>query len=319
MAKSTTTTKAKTKTTKKSAARTAAAKTTKSSVKAKTTKSATSSKKTVAKKAPTKVAEVKKTAVKRSVTVGKFNRGFVFAGVILAVQAVLSVVLMKADSAQVFLGHLTKNELASRAGTVLAPAAHPFYEFEIRWVLAVVLGVSAIFAVLRGTKFLAVERAGLKSRVQKFRWLDIAVTYALVFELVALLNGVQDLIAIKLGMIAIALGAYFAWMHERQNTVSDKAGKANLVAASISFAVPVLAVIGTMWGTVVYGLVRSPWYAYAAAALLALGLLAVLLNLKRSANVSEQYYAKLDSMYNVQSLVVKVLLGVALIVGLYAK
>src|SRR6202008_1043066 len=180
MAKSTSTTKAKSKTTKKPAAKTASAKTTKTTAKTratKTTSKAKVTKKTTAVKAtkPAAKAEVKRAVV----TTTGVNKPFVVVGAAFALLAVFAGFFMKTASAAVFLGHLTKDELASNASTVLVSAAHPLYEVEFRWLLVVLLGVSAVFAIVRGTKWQAREIAGIKAGVQPTRWLDVAVTGAL--------------------------------------------------------------------------------------------------------------------------------------------
>ena len=315
MAKSTSTTKAKTKTTnKKAPAKTAAAKTAKSSAKARTTKSAAASKKTVAKKV-----EVKKTNAQKPAFTSRFNQQYVIAGVILGLQAILAGILMKADSVQVFLGHLTKNELASNATTVLASAAHPLYELELRWVLVAFLGVSALFAVLRGTKWQHREAAGVKTGVQPLRWIDFAVTGAIFFELVALLNGVQDAVALKLGMLSIALTAYFAWMYERENAATGKPARASLIGSQAAAAVPILVLATTMWSTYVYGMVRSPWYAYAAAAAFVAWLCVIQSCLKKTPVVGKHNYISVDKSYNVLTFLARTTVAVVLIVGLYAS
>lgn len=330
MAKSTTTTKAKTKTTKsanrRTATKVASAKTTKATKTAAKTRSAKATPKAkVAKKAaPAKKAAVKAPvkaeATKKSVvTTGTFNRPFVLVGLAFAVLAGLAGYFMKGDSAQVFLGHVAKNELASTAGTVFASAAHPLYEIEFRWLLVVLLGVSAVFAIVRGTRWQAAETAGIKAGVQPTRWIDFAVTGALMFEVVALLNGLQDAIALKFGILSIALTAYFAWMYERENAATGKPARASLVGAQLAALVPVLALLATLYGTFVYGIIRSPWYAYAAFAAFVVWLALTARNLKQTPQLSKQGYQAIDKAYNVQSVLVKVALAVILIVGLYDK
>lgn len=326
MAKSTTTTKAKTKTTKKPVTKSASAKkpatTTKAKkapAKARTTKVAasTKAKKPVAPKATAAAKSSTKQAVTK--TVARYHRGYVFAALALAIQAIIAGLVMKADSVQVFLGHLAKNELASANSTVLAPAAHPLYEIEFRWLLVVFLGVSAVFALLRGTRLLARENAGIKLGVQPMRWIDYAVTGALAFEIVALLNGLQDAVALKFGMLSIALSAYFAWMYERENAVSGKPARASLLGSQLAVAVPVVALLVTAWGTYAYGIVRSPWYAYAALAVFIIGAVATLNRLKRTAVAGKHDYLTLDNSYTLWNVLGKVVLATILIVGLYAQ
>jgi hypothetical protein len=237
----------------------------------------------------------------------------------MLVQAVLAGFLMKTDSAQVFLGHLAKNELASTTGTVFAAAAHPLYEIEFRWLLVVLLGVSVVFAVLRGTKWQARESAGVATGVQPLRWIDFAVTGALLFEIVALLNGLQDAVALKLGILSVALTAYFAWMYERENAATGKPARASLIGSQVAAAVAALTLLVTVWGTYIYGVVRSPWYAYAALLVFVAWVGSVVYSLKKTPLASKAGYQAIDKKYNLYSALAKVVFATILIVGLYAK
>lgn len=313
MAKSTTTTKAKTKTTKKKAPAKAAAKSTKST--------STRAKKPSTK--ATKPAASKPQAAKATPAVSSslFKRPqAVFAGlyVLLAVAAGF---LMNTASAQVFLGHLAKDELASRSGTVLAPAATAVYEVEFRWLLVVLLGVSAVVALLRATRFSKQEESGIKNRVQPLRWVEFAIAGALAFEVAALLNGLQDLVALKLSMLSIALAALFAWLFEREHAATGKPARSLYIASALAVVLPVAALVVTMVGTYSYGLERSPWYAYAAAAVVSVGLLVTVRSVWNDfkKRAKPYNYAFIDRNYNRISVVTKVALAAVLIVGLYAK
>lgn len=325
MAKSTTTTKAKTKTTKKKPTTKAAAKTTKKTT---TAKAATKPKATTTKTTSKVVKSTKdtKVTVTKSVSkvdafIGVLSRWQVRAGLLLTALAVAAGFLMKSDSVQVFLGHLTKDELLSRSGTTLAAANHVVFEAEIRWLLVTVLAVAAMLALVRGTRYFAKEQAGVKARTQSLRWFDYGVTGALMFELVAVLNGVSDVIALKFGALFVVLAAFFGWLYERENASTNKPARALLVGAQVSVALPVLALAATMISTSIYGMVRSPWYAYAAAAVVAVGLIGTVRMLGRAVKNRNgaHDYSFVDRNYNVLSLATKALLAVVLIIGLYAK
>ena len=316
MAKSTTTTKAKTKTTKKKTPAKAAVKSAKST-------STKSTKKPVTKaavKSPTtaKAAKVSKPA---STRLSFLKRPQVIAAGIYGLLAVAAGMLMNNDSVQFLLGHLTKDELASSAGTVLAPAATSVAEFEYRWLLVGLLVTAAVIALLRGTRYAKQETEGLKSHVQALRWVEFGVTGALAFQLAALLNGMQDLMALKISCISIVAAAFFGWMFERENAATGKPSKALYYASAAAVVVPVLALVGTMYGTYVYGMERSPWYAYAAAAVVSVWLLVTVRSiwtnfLRRN---SSHNYVVVDRNYNRLSMLSKVLLAAVLITGLYAQ
>ena len=322
MATTTSTTKAKTKKTKKPAAKAAV----------KTTKKTETKKSSVTKKAPVKkqavTTKVEKPVSKASV---KSTRGSSFVAVlqreqmffagIFAALAVFAGYFMANNSVQVFMGHLAKDELASRAGTVLAPAAHAVYEVEFRWLLVALLGVSALIAVLRGTRFNARNQAGIKNRVQPLRWADFAITGSFAFAIVALLNGLQDAWALNFGIASIVLAAILAWMFEREHAVTGKPSRALYAASAVAVSIPVIGLFVTAYATYLYGMVRSPWYAYAAAFAVSIGLL---LTVRMTWTTFKKYgsthnYALIDRKYNTISVVSKVALAVILITGLYAS
>lgn len=318
MAKTTTTTKAKTKTTKSTKKPAPAA--------AKTTKSTVTAKKTAAKKAPVKVTStkvvtpIKKTAPAKAVKTAKtgtpiLNRAQVLLGVVFAGLAALAGFFMNNESVQVLFSHLTKDELASRAGTVLAPAAHVLYEVEYRWLVVAMLAVLAVIAVLRGTKYFAREESVVEAKVAPLRWIDYAVTSAFAFTIAGLLNGVQDGVALKFGVVSLLVAALLGWAFERETAVDGKAAKVIYGASLVMTAVPVLMLAATMYATWLYGMVRSPWYAYAAAAVFALSVL--LTTRMQWRNKQAVNYGLLDRGYNRLAVFSKVAFAVVLIVGLY--
>lgn len=328
MAKTTSKTQAKTKTTNKKPAAKSTAKATKA---AKTTKATTSkaTKKPAVKKAVAttkstiKPAETVKPTAKAAVSgvTPLLNRLQVQLGIVFAVLAGVAAYFMNTTSVQVLLGHLTKDELASTAGTVLAPAAHVLYEVEFRWLVVGFLVLAAVIAVLRGTKYLAKEEAAVTNKVNSLRWIDYALTTSVAFSIVALLNGVQDLIALKLSAIAILISAYLAWVFERENAATGKPTRSIYAVSALLAVVPVVFLVITMISTYIFGTdgasvaVRSPWYAYAAAAVVSVALLATT-RIQWNGFKKQYDFAFVNRNLSRVLLASKLLLVVILIVGL---
>lgn len=236
---------------------------------------------------------------------------------VFALLAVLAGYFVNTDSVQVLMGHLAKDELASRTGTVLAPAAHALYEVEFKWLLVTLLATAAIIAFLRGTRYYAQEQAGIKARVQRSRWIDFGITGALMFEIVALMNGLQDAVALKLSIVSILVAAYLAWVYERENAVTNKPSRSIYGATLVLIVLPVVVLAATMASTYFYSDVRSAWYAYAAAAVVGLGLILtvrMLNSAKNRSSVGDYYFA--DRNYNILSAGTKVALAAVVITGL---
>lgn len=328
MVKTTSKTQAKTKTTNKKPTIKVAAKTAKPAAKAAKTTRATASK-TVKKpvvKAPAKTTKSTIKAAETSKTTANgvtplLNRLQVQLGIVFAVLAGLAAYFMNTSSVQILLGHLTKDELASKSGTVLAPAAHVLYEVDYRWLVVGFLTLAAIIALLRGTKYLASEEAAVKGQVNKLRWIDYALTGSVAFSIAALLNGVQDLVALKLSAISIMVAAYLAWLFEREKAVTCKPTRSVYVVSALLTVIPVAFLALTMASTYIFGTdgasvaVRSPWYAYAAAAVVSLGLLAT--SRMQWNGFKKQYeFAFVNRNLGRISIVTKLLLAVILIIGL---
>lgn len=303
----------------------------KSKAKTKTAKKKTVKKTTVTKstatkpavKATKKVVKPSKTeaqikATKPTVTVDN-TKPFIPAAIVLLALAGFAAYFMKATTVQVFLGHLTKNELASTASTVLVAAAQPLCEVGIKWTLVGLLVISAVLVVLRATVWSAKENSGIKNGVQPMRWVDFGLTAAVAFQVTALVGGIQDFVALKLGAFVVVLLAYFAWQYERENAATGKPAKASLWGAKLSGLVVSLMLVATLAGTVVYGHVRSPWYAYALAAVFVAWLGATLYKLARTTKIGKHDYPSFDKSYDTISLIAKVVFAVVLIVGLYVK
>ncbi len=332
MAKTTSKTQAKTKTTNKKPSTKSTAKATKPAVKAaRTTKATTSraAKKPAVKKAVAttkstiKPAEAPKPVAKASVSgvTPLLNRLQVQLGIVFAVLAGLAAYFMNTTSVQVLLGHLTKDELASTAGTVLAPAAHVLYEVEFRWLAVGFLVLAAVVAILRGTKYLAKDQAAVTNKVSSLRWIDYAVTTSVAFSIAALLNGVQDLIALKLSAIAILISAYLAWVFERENAATGKPTRGIYAVSAVLAVLPVVFLVITMISTYIFGTdgasvaVRSPWYAYAAAAVVSISLLATT-RIQWNGFKRQYDFAFVNRNLSRILVVSKLLLAVILIVGL---
>ncbi len=239
-------------------------------------------------------------------------------GAIFSLLAVLAGYFVNTDSVQVLMSHLAKDDLASRAGTVLAPAASVLYEVEFRWLLVTLLVTAAVIAFLRGTRYNATEQLAVSSRTSKARWIEFGITGALAFEIVALLNGVQDAVALKVSLVSILVAAYLAWLYEREHAVTGKASKSLYSGALVLVAVPVLALVATMASTYFYAEVRSGWYAYAAAAVVSFGLIFMVRTARRVVltKSAPQHAYFVNRKYTLISVVTKVALAVVIITGL---
>lgn len=288
--KKSSTTKAKTKTTKN----TSAAKTSAKSVQA---------------KAPGKSVNVLKLRSLHMVSAGVF-----------ILLAILAGMFMGNDSRQLTVSYLTKDILAADPN-VLAPAIRSIYDVEIRWLLVAILVLSSILPLLYLTSWeKKYIQAVTKTRTVPWRWVDFAVTAALMVETVALLSGTHDIVVLKLiaGLIALSLG--LGWIAERQNNGVAKPAWAVYTTGLVAGALPWLLIAVSAVATVVYGSAWSSWYVYALYAVTIAGSVALaciqFTNYRRRLAAWQQNYMVVERNYLAVNLLTKAAFATVLIVGL---
>lgn len=325
MARTTSQSKAKTKTAKKpvAAKATKAVKTTTKKA-VKPVKAAAKKETKVVAKPAAKAASVRKPSavgrLLRSATPSGLRKLHVASALIYVVLAIVAGALMKAVvSVPLTVGYVTRNELLSTTNTVFAPAQHVLYNLDLRWAVIAVLAVSAFFSLLRMTRLEVAESEGLKIKVQPWRWVDLAVTGAVMVEVAAALYGIQSLDTLKLVGALTVFSLVLAWIAERENSGATKFVKGAYVASIVSGLVVFAVFASYGWATMVYGMVRFPWYAYAlfassvvTAALVTVNQYKGFRGVKTWAN-----YLFVERNYLLISLASKVAFAVILIVGLH--
>ena len=296
MATRKTTTRGKTKTAKKPAAKsTKATKTTKKSVAAKAVKPA-----------------AKKSSDRSLAQLFQLN---VFSAFLSVALAGVAGWFIGSTSYQIFTSLITKDELASKDLTVFVPAIHALYDVPIRWYVVGVLLVSALIPVLAATKLRRQYESAVKSKVNMWRWLEMAVVGSLIMTGVALINGVQDIMTLKLVGIMILVTCALGWFAEKQNAGATKPVWSNYVLSIFTGMVPWLVIAGYIVGTLVFGMVRSPWYVYALTGTTLIGFLGYAFNQMRQIKLLQDYTT--TERNNLQiGIFVKVAFAIILIIGL---
>ncbi len=257
-------------TTKKS---TSTSKTNTSKVKS-STKQATSKKPTV-KKVNSGASVQKKTAKASSVSKVKSFRAVevtlhslrsmnIAAAGLFVLLALLAGYLMSSASYMLTIGHVAKDDLASKTQTVFAPAVQPVLDIEVRWMVVGILLLSAVFPILYLSKLKERYAEYLnKTRMQPFRWIDFAITSALMTSVAAILSGVNDIATLEILAGVVGISAVVAIIAERQNNSSSKLVRSAFLTGAVTVLLPWLLIAMYATTTIIYGMVRSPWYVYA--------------------------------------------------------
>lgn len=252
----------------------------------KTSTKKTTRKRTVSARAATKKSVAKKPAVKnakskqagvatkktdvKGVTLQKIFKFNLFAALVNAVFAVLSVIFLSKQSVEFTLAHSTKDELASTEATVLGPAFRAITEVEVRYLLAFIFGLSAVFSLLLATRLRKQYEAGVTAKVSTLRWIFIGLISAFTLELATILAGVHEIVTLKLVGALVLVTALLGWLAEKQNQTATK----NFAPFWLSVLTGFLAWIPLLVGLIATGLVgmeRFSWYVYVLAGVLLLG------------------------------------------------
>lgn len=170
---------------------------------------------------------------------------------------------MNNTSYQLTLGHLAKDEIASKVSPVLVPAVQSVFDVQVRWIVVVIMLIAIILPALYLTK-LTVRYADFlkKTRMLPLRWLDYAVIGALMVETIALISGVSDLPTLKLLAGLVVLSAATGLIAERQNNVALTPVRSSYFLSMAAGLLPLLFILSYAVATIVYGTSQVPWYLY---------------------------------------------------------
>lgn len=232
--------------------------------------------------------------------------------------AILAGFLMGEASFQLTLTYLAKDDLLSKANTVFAPASHAFFDIQMRWVLVVILVLSAVVPALYQFYLKKRYEQGIKNKSLTLRWIDMAITAALMVEVIALLSGIQDLMILKIIGGVVVISCLLGWLAEKQYAELKKPVWTTYILSLILGVLPWLLIITSAIATPFYSSVRAPWYLYALYAVSLITFIAVYLNQYRFFKKVGQWkdYLFVERNYLLISLFSKITFALVLIIGL---
>lgn len=287
----------------------------KTSTKKKTTKKASASKASVSKKATAKKASAKSSTP--MVTLEKLYRFNIFSAVANLGFAVLSVIFLSSASVTLLWAHSTSDNLASTENA-LGPAFNNVFTVEIRYLLAVLFGISAVFSLLLVTRLKSKYEKGVSSKVSAIRWIFLGITSALTLEIVSILGGVTEVATLKLIAGLILVTSLLGWISEVQN----KSGAKNFAPFYLSLFTGALAwvpLVSALVGTALYGLENFQWYVYLLAVVVLSGFISIALNqyryIKSGANASQ--YLDVEGKYVSSDFLIKLATFVITFIAFY--
>lgn len=291
----------------------------KSSTKKKVTKKSASAKVSAKKVAAKKAPKAKSTAKSNApmVTLEKLYKFNIFAAVASLGFAVLSVIFLSNTSVNLLFAHSTKDELASTEGA-LGPAFNSILNVEVRYLLAVVFGLSAIFSLLLATKLRSRYEKGVKEKVSTLRWIFLGITSALTLEIASILGGVTEVAALKLIAGLILVTAILGCLSEVQNKNGSKQ-YALFYLSLFTGALAWVPLVSGLIGTSLFGIQSFNWYVYVLAAVLLSGFINIALiqyrYIKTGASASE--YLDVEGKYVSTDFLIKLALFIVTFIAFY--
>lgn len=290
-----------------------------SSKKKTTTKKSASASASKKKTASKKVAAPKKSTAKATpmVTLEKLYKFNMFAAVAYLGFAVLSVIFLSNTSVNLLFAHSTKDELAATEDT-LGPAFTNVLNIEVRYLLAVVFGISAIFSILLATKLRSRYEKGVSDKVSSLRWIFLGISSALTLEVVSILGGVTEVAALKLIAGLILVTSILGLLSEAQNKNNQKQFSLFYLSLFTGFLAWIPLISGLI-GTGLFGIQNFSWYVYVLAAVVLTGFINIALiqyrYVKTGANTSQ--YLDVEGKYVSTDFLIKLAVFVITFIAFY--
>lgn len=214
------------------------------------------------------------------ITLEKLKNFNVFAAVSNTIFAVLSVMFVSSASISVLWTHATRDEFASTTETILGAAYTIVGNVEIKYLLATIFGLSAIFSLLLATKLRSKYEAQVKNSVSTLRWIFMGITLGLLLMLVTKLSLIQDIVTHGTIVALVITTAVLGVIVEQQNKVK----KGNYFAFNLSLFTGVVAWLPfavSLIATGLFGMGRFGWYVYVLGALVLTGFTMIAANQHR--------------------------------------
>lgn len=240
--------------------------------------------------------------------------------VLQAALALLVMLMVKPVYYALSLSFVTKDALLSDGQNVMVPAEKALLDLDVRWLLLAMILASGLYSILAITRWRASYEQAQTGRVYLWRWVILAITGAIMVKFASIVSGVEDIVTLKLASGMMVMAMAFAWLSERQNQKAGQLTTAPYWLALISGLVAMYAIIASLVGTMLFGMISFPWYVYALDAVLLVGFLLLIFNLRRSNRRvgKSSDYSFVERNYMIISLITQLVFLTVAIAGLAA-
>ena len=241
----------------------------------------------------------------------------VFLGVVLAV---LSVFYVKSHKIDLILNYQVKDNFIVNQPTSLTPGVDFLWAIDIKYLLATVLGLTAISSLLLSTVLFKRYEESIKSSVSSLRWILFGLVNAVMIEVVSFMSGVQDLSTLKLVGLMVVMASVFGWLAERENKDVKGVKVVGMWAFVLSLLLAHLPIFISLVSTTLIAGERFSWYVYALVATLVLFWASNVVNMRRSFYLKDKYqYVTFENWYVRIDQVAKVLITFIIFVAFISK
>lgn len=150
--------------------------------------------------------------------------------------------------------YLTHDRLASAVSgqSVVSAAVRHLYDLKLAYVLAAFFFVGALGRLLATTVYRSGYESGLKTRINKLRWVELALTGGLMMSTVAMLSGILDVAALVMIFALTAVAGLLGWAAENSLQSGRSAGWLGFWVGSLAGAAAWLAIATTIIGALVF-------------------------------------------------------------------
>ncbi len=205
---------------------------------------------------------------------------------------------MSKDTVSANLPYAAKDAFASVTSTVFGPAYKMLAEVEIRYILAFIFGISAIFSLLLATRLSKKYETQVAGSVSVLRWVFTAITLGLILELSTKLTYVDSIITLKIvGALVVVTG--ILWIMSEQQNKGSKGKTGAFYLSLFTLFLAIMPLLVSMVASGIYGMERFGWHVYALAATTVAGFAALALSQYKAVKngVPSKGYSELEGKY----------------------
>lgn len=284
----------------------------------KKTRQAKVTRKSTAKKVAPKATKAAPANSGKDITLDKLKKFNIFAAVSNAAFAVLSIIFISKDTVVANLPYAAKDDFASATDTVFGAAYKTLCEVEIRYLLAFIFGLSAVFSILLATKLQSRYNAQLTKSVSILRWVFTGISLGLILELSSKLANVDNIATLKtIGALVVVTS--ILWIISEQQNRGSKGKLAIFYLSLFTLFLAVMPLMLSLAASAVYGMEWFGWHVYLLAFAVIFGLAVITYNQYKSAKygVSAKGYLELEGKYLSVDYLVKFSAFIILLIALY--